>query len=70
MELSQKDINNKLFDAITCIQNTLHSMKTMISHRGDREVPEFVSNLETLDQIVKDLSTSIESKHLKFPDIG
>lgn len=68
MELNQKEINDKLFDAITCIQNTLHSMKTMLSHRGDREVPEFISNLESLDEIVKDLSATISSRHLKFPD--
>ncbi|MDP4174977.1 MAG: hypothetical protein Q8933_13455 [Bacteroidota bacterium] len=68
MELSQKEVNEKLFDAITCIQNTLHSMKTMLSHRGDREVPEFVSNLETLDEIVKELSVAVSSKHLKFPE--
>lgn len=68
MELSQKEVNEKLFDAITCIQNTLHSMKTMFSHYRDREVPEFISNLETLDKIVKDLSSTLSSKHFKFPE--
>ncbi|MGE5498471.1 MAG: hypothetical protein ACM3Q2_10390 [Syntrophothermus sp.] len=68
MELQQKEVNEKLFDAITCIQNTLHSMKNMLAHQGESEVPEFMANLDSLDVIVKELAGSISSKHLKFPD--
>lgn len=58
MALSQQEINKKLFDAVTCIQQTLHSMKTILSHQPEREVPEFIDHLAALDKNVEELRAS------------
>lgn len=58
MALSQQEINKKLFDAVTCIQETLHSMKTILSHQPEREVPEFIDHLAALDKNVEELRSS------------
>ncbi|MGE5353459.1 MAG: hypothetical protein ACM3P0_15350 [Acidobacteriota bacterium] len=68
MALSQQEINKKLFDAVTCIQQTLHSMKTMLSHQPEREVPEFIEHLASLDKNVEELRASFYSGGVKDPE--
>lgn len=68
MTLSQQEINRKLFNAVTCIQQTLHSMKTILSHQPEREVPEFIDHLDALDKNVEELRTSFASEGTKNPE--
>ncbi|MGE5432996.1 MAG: hypothetical protein ACM3QX_18095 [Syntrophomonadaceae bacterium] len=65
MALSQQEINKKLFDAVTCIQETLHSMKTILSHQPEREVPEFIDHLVALDKNVEELRANFAQGGLK-----
>ncbi|MGE5401563.1 MAG: hypothetical protein ACM3S2_14270 [Ignavibacteriales bacterium] len=67
MEPTQHEINLKLFQAITCIQDALHSVKTMLSHQPEREVPEIISKLESLDQHVSELSIALKADEFRNP---